>query len=65
MHFFLFNVVVGFIILVILIVEVRSRGVVTEAFVMACAFIVVAIRVLEVDPATGNHSDFFWNGEDR
>ena len=32
---------------------------------MACALIVVAVRVLEGDAAEGNHCDFFWYGRDR
>ena len=31
---------------------------VTEAFVAACALVVVAVHVLEVDAAAGNHCDF-------
>jgi len=39
--------------------------VVTDAFVAACALIVVAVRVLEVDAAAGNHGNFLWYGRDR
>jgi len=38
--------------------------VVTEAYFEACALVVVAVRVLEVDAPTGNHCDFFWHGRD-
>jgi len=38
---------------------------VTEAFVAACALVVVAVHLLEVDVAAGNHCDFFWYGRDR
>jgi len=38
---------------------------VTEAFIAACALIVVAVLVFEVDAAVGNHCDFFWYGRDR
>jgi len=31
------------------------------AFGTACALVVVVVRMLEVDAAAGNHSDFFWN----
>jgi len=36
-----------------------------EAFVPACVLIVVAVRVLNIDAATGEYSEFFWNGRDR
>jgi len=65
LHFFLFNVVVIFVVSVILIVEIGTRGVVTEAFVTACALVVVAVRVFEVDTAAGKHCDFFWYWRDR
>jgi len=39
--------------------------VVTEAFAPACALVVVAVRVLEVDPAAGNDCDFIWYRRDR
>jgi len=39
--------------------------VVTEAFVAACALLVVAVRVLEVDAGAGNNCDFNWYGRDR
>jgi len=38
---------------------------VTKDFITACALVVVAVRVLEVDTASGNHCDFFWYGRDR
>ena len=65
MHFFLFDVVVIFIVPVILVIEIGTRGVVTEAFITARAFVVVALGVLEVDAAVGNHFDFFCDGRDR
>jgi len=37
---------------------------VTEAFVTACALVGVAVRVFEVDAATGNHCDFLWYRRD-
>ena len=39
--------------------------VVTEAFVTACALVVVAVRLLEVDAASGNHCDFLRYRRDR
>jgi len=39
--------------------------VVTEAFVVAWALVVVTVHVLEVDAAAGNYCDFFWYGRDR
>jgi len=65
LHFFLLAIVVIFPVPVILVVEIGTRGVVTEALIAACAFVVVAVRVLEVDAAAGNHCDFFWYGRDR
>jgi len=65
LHFFLLDDVVILVVSGILVVEIGTRGVVTEAFVMACALVVVALRVFEVDTAAGNHSDFGWNGGDR
>jgi len=38
---------------------------VTEAFVTACALVVVAVHVFEVDAAAGNHCDFFLYGRYR
>jgi len=49
----------------VLVVEIGTRGVVTEPFVTACTLVVVAVRVLVVDAAAGNHCDFFWYGRDR
>jgi len=54
-----------FIVPIVLVVEIGTRGVVTEAFIAACALVVVVVRVLEVDAAAGNHCDFFWYGRDR
>jgi len=53
---------VMFIVSVVLVVKIATRGVVIEAFVLAYTLVVVTVHVLEVDTATGNHSDFFWNG---
>ena len=38
---------------------------VAEAFVTACAPVIVAVCVLEVDAPSGNHCDFFRYGGDR
>ena len=38
---------------------------VTNAFVAACALVVVAVHVLEVDAASGNYCDFLWYKRDR
>ena len=65
MHFYLLDIVVIFIVPIVLVIEIGTRGVVTEAFVTACAFVEVAVRVLEVDAAAGNHSEIFWYGGDR
>jgi len=65
LHFFLLDIVVIFIVSVILVVKIETRGVVSEGFVTACALIVVAVLVLEVDAAVGNHCNFFWYGRDR
>jgi len=65
LHFFLLDVVVIVIVPIVLVVEIGTRGVVTEAFVAACALVVVADRVLEVDAAAGNHCNFFWYGRER
>jgi len=65
LHFFLLDIVVILIVPVILFVEIGTRVVVSEACVTACALVVVAVRLLEVDAATGNHCDFFWYRRDR
>jgi len=39
--------------------------VVTKVFVAACALVVVAVRVFEVDAASGNHCDFLSYRRDR
>jgi len=65
MHFFFLDIVVIFVVPVILVVEIGTRGVVSEAFVTPCVLLIVAVGVLEVDAATGNHCDFFWYGRDR
>jgi len=65
LHFFLLDVVVIVIVPIILVIEIGTRGVVTEGFIAACTLVVVAVLVLEVDAATGNHCDFFWYGLDR
>jgi len=65
LHFYLLDIVVVFVVSVILVVEIGTRWVVTEAFVMTCALVEVLVRVLEVDAAAGNHSDFFWHRRDR
>jgi len=65
LHFFLLDIVIIFVVPVVLFVEIRTRGVVTEAFVTACALVVVAVRVLEVDAALGNHYDFLRYRRDR
>ena len=62
LHFFLLDIVVVFVVSVILVDEIGTRGVVNEAFVPGCALVVVAVRVLEVDAAAGNHCEVFWNG---
>jgi len=64
LHFFLLDIIVVFIVFIILIIEIGTRGVVTETFVMASALVVVSIGKLEVDRATGNNSRFFWKGRD-
>jgi len=63
-HIYNFLTVI-FIVSVILVVEIGRRGVVTKSFVTACALVVVAVRVFEVDAAAGNHCDFFWYWRDR
>jgi len=65
LHFFLLDIVVIFIVPIILIVEIGTRGVVPEGFLTACSLVVVAVGMLEVDAATRNHSDFFRNGRDK
>jgi len=57
--FFLLDIVVIFVVPIVLVVKIGTRGVVSEAFVVPCALVVVAVRVLEVDAAAGNHCDFF------
>ena len=54
-----------FLVPVILIVEIGTREVVSEVFVTACALVIVAVGVVEVDAAAGNHCDFFWYGGKR
>jgi len=61
----LLNIVIVLLVSGILVVEIRTRGMVTEAFVTACALVVVAVGMLEVDIAVGNHYDIFCNGRDR
>jgi len=65
LQFFLLDIVIIFIVPIVLVVEIETRGVVTEVLVAACALGVVAVRVLEVDAAAGNHWDFFQYGRDR
>ena len=56
---FLLNVIIVFVVLIVLVVEIGTIRVVTEAFFTASALVVVAVHMLEVDAAGGNHSDFF------
>ena len=65
MHFVPLDIVIIFVVPIVLVVEIGTRGIVTKAFVAACALVVVAVRVLEVDAAAGNHCDFFCYGRDR
>jgi len=65
LYCFLLDVVIIVIVPIVLVVEIGTRGVVIEAFVAACALVVVAVRLLEVDASAGNHCDFFWYGRDR
>jgi len=65
LYFFLLDIVVVFIVPIVLVVEIGTRGVVIKSFIEACALVVVAVHVLEVDAAVGNHSDFFWYRRDR
>jgi len=62
---FRLDIVVIFIVPIVLVVEIGTREVVTEAFVTSCTLVVVAVRVLEVDAASGKHCDFLWYGGDR
>jgi len=39
--------------------------VVTQAFVTGCALVLVAVRLLEVDAASGHHCDFLCHGRAR
>jgi len=65
LYFFRLDIAVIFLVPIVLIVEIGKRGVVTEAFVMACALLKVAVHMLEVDAPAGNHCDFFWYRRDR
>ena len=64
-NFHLFDVIIVFVVSVILVIEIGTREVLTEAFITSCAFVVVAVIVLEVDAAVGNHGDIFWYWRDR
>jgi len=59
LHFFPLDIIVVFVVFIIIVVEIGTRGMVTEAFITTCAFVIVAVRVLEVDAAAENHYDFF------
>jgi len=48
LHFFLFNIVVIFIVPLVFVIEIGTRGVVTEAFIAAYPLVVVTVRMLEV-----------------
>jgi len=58
LHFLLLDIVVVFVVSLVFVVEIETGEVLTKAFVTTCALVVLAVRVLEVDAATGNHSDF-------
>ena len=65
MCFFLLDIVVVFIVSFVLVMVIGISGVVTEAFIIACALVAVIIRMLEVNVAAGNYCKFFWNRRDR
>jgi len=65
LHFFLVDIVIILEVPVILIIDIGIRRVVTEAFFTACALVVVAVGVLEVDASAANHCYFFWYGRDK
>jgi len=65
LHFFFLDIVIIFVVSIVLVLETGTRGVVAEAFVAAYALVVVTVRVLEIDAASGNYSDFFLYGRDR
>jgi len=65
LHLFLLDVIVVFGVSIILILEIGTKEVVTKAFIMPYAFVLVIVGVLEFDAASGNNFDFLYKRRDR